>query len=119
MPSHTLPAQGPVTGPLAYSLDQLLTRNRRRQYVTKDGRFQLRRAGTTELCFWHELTREQGKTVLGPALHGPQGTFCTSFWDKEDAVATLNKICVHYRFYHYPSDESHPPFSHRRSPRAD
>jgi hypothetical protein len=101
MDSLTPPAS--AAGPLSYTLDELLTRSRRRQYVTKDGRFQLRRAITTEIYFWHELTKKDGKTVLGPALHGPEGTFCTTFYDKEGALTMLNTICVHYRFYPYPS----------------
>lgn len=89
----------PLPPPTSYTLAQLLTRNRRRQYVTKDGRFQLRRAGRTEHFYWHELAKKDGKTVVGNPISGPDGSFCTSFCDKPGALAILNTICADYHHY--------------------
>lgn len=93
LPGPTPPQPGQAAG---YTLAELLTRNRRRQYVTKDGRFQLRQAGNTEFYYWHELTKKDGKTVVGNPISGPGGSYSTFFSDKAAALAMLNKICADY-----------------------
>ena len=86
-----------LVSPTVYTAGQLHTRNRRRQFVTTDGRFMLRADGTSGFSYWHDITRKDGKTVVGTPIKGPEQEFYT-FFSKEHALAVLNKICAHYGY---------------------
>ena len=81
--------------PTVYTAGQLHTRNRRRQFVTTDGRFMLRADGTSGFYYWHDTEKKDGKTVVGNPITGPDGVFYT-FFTKEHALDVLNKICARY-----------------------
>ena len=79
-----------------YTPGQLHTRNRRRQYQTTDGRFQLRRAGESDTWYWHPVEKQDGRTVVNEPLTGPAECFYCRFGHKAEALLTLNTLCAHY-----------------------
>lgn len=87
-----------LVSPTVYLPAQLHTRNRRRQYQSTDGRFQLRRAGESDAWYWHPTEKQDGRTLVGPALSGPADCFSCRFGHKETALATLNALCAHFGY---------------------
>lgn len=87
-----------LVSPTVYTAVQLHTRNRRRQYQTTDGRFQMRRAGEADAWYWHPIIKQAGRTVIGETLAGPADCFQCHFGQKAEALATLNTLCARYGY---------------------